>query len=84
MSWLESHAYIATWLALPVMIGTVFFQNARTGLEKIDWTRPLIYFVILTCLGVVFTPIFDERARGFAQILLYMGFGAWIMDTGRR
>jgi hypothetical protein len=83
MSWFESHAYLATWLALPVMMWAVVNQNAKSGLGKIDWTRPLIYFVIFTCLGVVFSPIFDERARNFAQYLLSAALGAWLVGLGR-
>jgi hypothetical protein len=39
--WLETHVWLATWLALPVAIVVGFIQSARTKFKEVDWFRSL-------------------------------------------
>ena len=84
MDWLNNHAYLAAWLALPVAIGVAVFQNRHKGFAEVDWSRILIYIGFLTSLAVVFTLGFDETARGFARVFVFTGLGFLIMDSRRK
>jgi hypothetical protein len=84
MNWLEAHAYLATWLALPTAIVVAVVQNAKTGFHEVDWPRSLIYFAFLAALGVAFTPTFDKGARTTAEMLLFFGFVTLIFDKKPR
>jgi hypothetical protein len=44
MNWLESHVWLATWLALPVGIVTIFAQNVTTKFEQFDPQPKLVAF----------------------------------------
>jgi hypothetical protein len=82
--WLESHAYLAAWLALPVAIATAFIQNAKTQFKEVDWSRTLLYLAFLTALPVAFTPTFDESARETARYLVSAGVAFLIIDRKLR
>jgi hypothetical protein len=84
MDWLNTHVYLAAWLALPVAISVAVFQNRNKGFAEIDWSRILIYIGFLTSLAVVFTPKFDATARAVATTFVFMGLGFLIMDSGRK
>jgi hypothetical protein len=76
--------YLAAWLALPVMVVIAIVQNVKTKFEQVDWSRTLIYFTLLTCLGVAFTPTFDLQARSMAEFLIPAGFFFLILDRKPR
>jgi hypothetical protein len=84
MNWLKDHAYLAAWLALPVMIVIAVVQSVKTDFVGTDWSRMLIYFLFLTSLGVVFTPSFDPTARDVAKYFLGAGFAFLIVDRRPR
>jgi hypothetical protein len=80
MNWLRDHAFLATWLALPVAIISIFVQNIPTKFKDLDWSRSLIYIAFTICLGVSFTPSFDENARSLARQLSIWGFIFLVID----
>jgi len=82
-NWLESHAWLAGWLALPVAITIGVIQNVKTKFEQVNWGRSLIYLAFLTSLAVAFTPTFDESARSEARYIIAVGIGVLIVDVGR-
>jgi hypothetical protein len=84
MHWLETHEYLAAWLALPVAIIATIFQNVPTKFEHFDWARTLLYLAFLTSLAVVFTPTFDTVARSTAGMLLFGVMGFLIVDRKPR
>jgi hypothetical protein len=82
--WLETHAWLAAWLALPVAIVVGTIQSARTKFEHVDWARSLIYIAFLTALAVAFTPTFDASARAEARYIVAVGIGILIVDMKPR
>lgn len=83
MHWLETHEYLAAWLALPVAIIAILFQNVPRKFEHFDWSRTLLYLAFLTSLAVVFTPTFDSAARSTASMLLFGIMGFMVVDRKR-
>ena len=83
MDWLNTHSYLASWLALPVAIIIAIFQNKGKKVSDIDWPRMLIYLAFLASLAVMFTPTFDHTARDAARTLVFMGIGFLIVDRRR-
>lgn len=84
MNWLESHVWLAAWLALPVAIIVGLIQNVKTKFEQVNWSRSLLYLAFLTALAVAFTPTFDESARSEARYIIAVGIGVLIVDMGRK
>jgi hypothetical protein len=84
MNWLKDHAYLAAWLALPVMIVVAIYQNRTNDFAEIDWSRLLIYIAFLVALGVTFTPTFDEPARTVARTIVFGGIGFLIVDRRQK
>jgi hypothetical protein len=84
MNWFQAHAYVATWLS-PFVAISIFL--VRGGLKKdtqeIDWTMAALFFVLLTSLGVLFTPIFDARARDAAYLLVFFALGPLVVGRKR-
>jgi hypothetical protein len=80
MNWLSDHAYLASWLAIPVAILTAFLQAKKKHFVEIDWFRLIIYFSFLTSLAVVFTPTFDQTARDYAKYLISVLLGVIIVS----
>ncbi|MGZ7101914.1 MAG: hypothetical protein ACXVJ1_07765 [Candidatus Angelobacter sp.] len=70
MNWLQSHAYIATWLGPMVAILVFLIRGFKTDFKETDWSRTLLNIAFLTCLAVAFTPAFDSIARTIAQTTL--------------
>lgn len=70
MNWLKDYSYLSGWLALPIAVVAMIFQNKGKALKDIDWSRPLIYLAFLTTLAVVFNSNFDFQARFFSQMVL--------------
>jgi len=84
MGWLSDHAYLATWLALPVAIVAIIVQNRSSRFAEVDWSRSLIYLAFLTSLAVAFTPTFDQTARTTAYFLLFSLLAFLIVDRKQR
>jgi hypothetical protein len=84
MNWLKDHAYLATWLALPVTILTGLIQNFRARFTNIDWSRQLLYIAFVTALAVTFTPTFDQSARETAKFLMFSLIWVLIWDMKPR
>lgn len=84
MHWLETHEYLAAWLALPVAIGATLIQNVPTKFEHFDWSRTLLYLAFLTSLAVLFTPNVDSSARTAADMLVFGILGFLIIDRKPR
>ncbi|HLI64123.1 MAG TPA: hypothetical protein VKV05_12040 [Terriglobales bacterium] len=82
--WLETHAWLAAWLALPVAIIVGIVQNVRTKFKEVDGSRLLIYFAFLAGLAVVFTPQIDKSARDIARGLVFAILGFLIVDRRQR
>lgn len=70
INWLKDHAYLATWLALPVTIVAAVVQNWHKQFEEVEWSRLLIYVTFLTALAIAFTPTFDQASRELARYLV--------------
>jgi di/tricarboxylate transporter len=81
MSWLEGHAYLAAWLALPVAFIVAIVQNIRGKAEQVEWRQIVFLFIFLLCLAVAFSPAFDTTARDYAK---YIGFPALLCFVWRR
>jgi hypothetical protein len=73
MNWLKDYSYLSGWLALPIAIVAMIFQNKGKPIRDMDWSRPLIYLAFLTALAVAFNQSFDFQARLFAQMVLFFG-----------
>jgi hypothetical protein len=58
-------------------------RNVRATAAEVDWTRTMIYIVLLTGLSASFTPYLDLQARFFAGFLVSFTLG-WIMMDKRR
>jgi hypothetical protein len=71
MNWLKDYSYLSGWLALPIAVVAMIFQNKGKPLKDIDWSRPLIYLALLTALAVAFNANFDTQARISAQMILF-------------
>jgi hypothetical protein len=84
MHWLETHAWLAAWLALPVAIVVGVIQTVRGGVNQLDWPRALIYLAFLTSLAVMFTPTFDQTARDFARYIVSFTIVVLIWDMKPR
>jgi hypothetical protein len=84
MNWLKDNAYLAAWLALPVMIVIAVVQGVKTDFVGTDWSRMLIYFLFLTSLGAAFTPGFDPTAREIARYFLGAVLAFLIVDRKPR
>ncbi len=84
MNWLKDHAYLSDWLALPVAIASMVYQNRGKPFAEVDWSRMLIYVAFLLSLAVVFTPTFDETARSAARFLGFSLIGFLIVDRKPR
>ena len=80
MNWLRDNAFLATWLALPVMLLVGFFQAKKANFVNVDWTRFVMYFGFVTSLAVAFTLKFDQQARLFAQFLSTFLLGAILVS----
>lgn len=84
MNWLETHVWLAAWLALPVGIVTTLIQSTKSGFRELDWSRSLLYLAFLTTLAVAFTPTFNSSTRNFARDTLCVLIGFLIVDRARR
>lgn len=84
MEWLRDHSYLSGWLALPVAIASMVYQNRGKSFGEVDWSRLLLYLLFLTSLAVVFTPTFDETARSTAKFFLGGLLGFLIVDRKPR
>jgi hypothetical protein len=71
MDWLKNYSYLSGWLALPIAIVAMIFQNKGKPIREMDWSRPLIYLAFLTALAVAFNATFDYAARLSAQMVLF-------------
>lgn len=80
MDWLRDHAYLATWLALPVAVIVGFLQAKKTQFANVNWFRLIIYFTFLTALAAAFTPTFDQEARWYARYLVSVLLGVIIVS----
>jgi len=81
--WLKAHVYLATWLSLIVATTGLIVRNLRAGAGEVDWTRTMIYIVLLTGLSAAFTPSLEYPARFFGGYLVSFTLG-WIMMDRRR
>jgi hypothetical protein len=70
MNWLRDHVFLATWLALPIMIVAAIVQNWGKQSSETDWSRLLLQFAFLTALCVAFTTTLDGTARDLARYLV--------------
>lgn len=84
MSWLETHAYLATWLAPIVAIIVAIFQNRNKGFAEVDWSRLLIYLLFLTSVAMLFTPKIDQSMRDVARGFVFALLGFLIVDRKPR
>jgi hypothetical protein len=84
MHWLETHAWLAAWLAIPVAVVIGVIQVVRTDFKQLDWSRSLLYLAFLVGLAVAFTPNFDESSRSEARYLVAVGIGFLIVDMRPR
>lgn len=71
MNWLKDYSYVSGWLAVPIAVVAMIFQNKGKPIKEIDWSRPLIYLAFLTCLAVTFNSNFDYQARLFSGMVLF-------------
>ncbi|GGA69117.1 hypothetical protein GCM10011507_20760 [Edaphobacter acidisoli] len=84
MHWLKDNVYLASWLAIPVaLIGMVYQNRGKTSAE-VDWNRSLLYIAFLVALAAAFTPIFDTSARTTAGLLVSMLIPFLIIDRKPR
>jgi di/tricarboxylate transporter len=74
MNWLETHAYLAAWLALPVAFIVAIVQNIRSKTGQVEWRQMIFLFVFLLCLAVAFSPSFDNTAREYAKVIAFPSF----------
>jgi hypothetical protein len=74
MSWFESHAYVAAWLALPVAFVVAIIQQIRSKSEHVEWRQMVFLSVFFLTLGIVVSPVFDTKARDFAGMLCFPAF----------
>lgn len=84
LNWLRENAYIASWLAIPVAVVVAFFQNKKTGFDKFDWSRNLLYLTFLVALAVRFTPSVDHTMHEEADYLIAMLVVFLIIDRKPR
>jgi hypothetical protein len=73
MNWLKDYSFLSGWLALPIAIAAMYFQNKGKPIREMDWSRPLIYLAFLSALAVAFNMNFDFQARLSAQMVLFFG-----------
>jgi hypothetical protein len=81
MEWLKDHAYLASWLALPIaiIIGILQIRRPVSDGKPIHWTRVLFTFLCLVSFPIVITPTFDESARSFGRYVFSFTLGGLIM-----
>ena len=83
-NWFQGHAYIATWLSPFIAISVFLLRGGlRKDTKEIDWTMAGLFFVLVTSLAVLFTPIFDAKARDAAFMLLFFALGALVVGRKR-
>ena len=82
MNWLKANVYLASWLSLIVATPGLIIKNVRATATEVDWTRAMIYIVLLTCLSAVFTPSLESQAKFFAGLVVFFTLG-WIMMDKR-
>ena len=70
MHWLETHVYLAAWLSLLIALVSMFMQNVKANFQNIDWNRSVLYIAFLTVLAVSISPVFDDKARVSAGVLV--------------
>jgi hypothetical protein len=78
MDWLKNHSYLATWIS-PCIAIAIAIVRSKGKLSKVDWHEFVGILVLLTAIAVVFTPVFDTRARQFASTLVYFLFGYGVL-----
>jgi hypothetical protein len=66
MKWLEQHAYLAAWLALPIALVPPLLGKLQG--KPINSTKVLLQVAFVFCLAAVFTPVFEDAARMFAAV----------------
>ena len=83
MDWLKDHSYLATWISASIAI-TMAGAKAIGKLASIDWRELISIILLLTCVGVAMSPVFDEKARSFAQTLIFFLLGYGVLDMLKR
>lgn len=82
--WLESHAYIAAWLALPVAILVALYQTKGLSFENVDWQRLIVNVLLIVSLAVVLNPDTADKVRITANSILFMTLAATLVGVARK
>lgn len=83
-NWLIDNAFLAAWLSPLIALVGICIQNSVPSLPKVDWSRVVLYMIILTALAVAFTPKMDSSATAFGRYVVGIGM-VWIYwDLPRR
>lgn len=84
MHWLKENVYLASWLAIPVALIGLVYQNRGKAAAEVDWNRSLLYIAFLVALSATFTPVFDATARTTAGMLVAILIPFFIIDRKSR
>jgi len=84
LDWLKKNAYLAAWLSPLLALVGIIIRNPRTATGTPDWSRMIIYIVLLTLLAAALTPQLDAGTKTFAKEILAVGRGFLIVDRKQR
>ena len=84
MRWLKDNVYVAAWLSPLITLVGYIIRTPRTATGDPDWSRIVIYVMLLTFLAAALTPQVDEGMKTTARYLMFMGLAFMIVDRKPR
>lgn len=85
MNWFKDHVYIASWVFPPIAIIITLLKKKSAG-EHVDLILLFAMVLFCICLGISFTPQFDDKSREWAHNLTTLLIGYILVANvyGRR
>jgi hypothetical protein len=80
MKWLETHVFIAAWLAPIITLIGIIVQNNVGRATRIPWEKIMLYVAFLTCLAAALTTTIEPQVRIWAGVSFSFLLGYFMMS----